>query len=167
MKTYEVEWTIDPKYYNTIRLRYNSSFYGPTIVRSMTITLVILTYFMQLPLPILFFLYLVATLFCYGILFGIVYIGSWILLTKRQQPYPTVTLIVDEGGVKGRISDSSFHLRWQKIKKVKELSEYIMIKTDNEKVLIPKGCFQTPQEVQEIIAYTKNKVTLYKRKRNA
>lgn len=158
MKTYRAEWEIDRKYLITSRLKYNASFYGPVIILSVLMAVVILMDFTHYSFLIQTLIFLFAILFCYGVLFGISYLWIWIVLIKRKQPYPFISLTIDENGVQGGTPDRVLHLKWQKIKKVKELKDYILIKSEHGKVLIPKRGFQMKEDVQEFLSVAEKRM---------
>ena len=96
----------------------------------------------------------------YAFLYGFVSLPLRIAVNKRKVPLPIIDLLIDEIGIHGEQSnDFSFLIKWDRIKRIKENKNYLIIQTKKkERIVIPKRYFDTADDLAEVQSFMEKHV---------
>lgn len=158
MRAYRIEWNVEPEDLFILHIKTNRSLRVSAVLLSAVIALLVVWSFLeQLALPLQALLFLLIGMGSFLSLSLLAQWGGRFLLKKRREPLPTAVLTIDEDGIKSESEASSYHIKWERVQNLEELNNYLLIQTKKqEKMIIPKRCFQNAEEEEACIAFIKS-----------
>lgn len=158
MKEYQLEWEIEPRDFHVISLKKNVSFWICALIFSaLSAVLIWDAFFLSFSLPLQILASLLSMALC-AVLFYWFIVGVQKLNLKRQpELLGLVRLTINQDGIRMGDEENFLKLPWERIRKVEESKDYLLIQTKKkEKMILPKRCFQNAEEEEACISFIKN-----------
>lgn len=160
MKEYTLKWTVEPRDVHVLTLKRNISFWICTLFFSVLSAILIWDAFF-----LSFSRFVQVVFFCLSMGFSS-FLFYWYIaaiqklnLKRRSELLGTMQLTINQSGIGTGDEENYFMIPWERVRKMEEFRGYLLIKTEKkEKLLIPKRCFATSEEAEEVRLFIKNSI---------